>query len=61
MAEEDVMAQDEISNFKFLIRRHCGGVEPIKYLNRETGDRSKSSKFTAKDFSAGPTEIRWES
>ena len=32
------MAPPEISNFKFLIRRHAATVEPIKYLNRETGE-----------------------
>ena len=31
------MAEGKISNFKFLNRRHGVGVEPIKYLNRETG------------------------
>ncbi|MFT6862425.1 MAG: phosphatidylserine decarboxylase, partial [Akkermansiaceae bacterium] len=31
------MAEGKISNFKFLNRRHNDEVEPIKYLNRETG------------------------
>ena len=46
------MAQDEISNFKFLIRRHCGGVEPIKYLNRETGEMETEQVY-------GEGFLRW--
>ncbi|RZN90592.1 MAG: hypothetical protein EVB10_03055, partial [Verrucomicrobiaceae bacterium] len=52
MCEEDVMAQHEISNFKFLIRRHCGGVEPIKYLNRETGEMETEQVY-------GEGFLRW--
>jgi phosphatidylserine decarboxylase len=52
MAVEDVMAQHEISNFKFLIRRHDCGVEPIKYLNRETGEMETEQVY-------GEGFLRW--
>lgn len=52
MAEQDVMAQHEISNFKFLIRRHAACVEPIKYLNRETGEMETEQVY-------GEGFLRW--
>jgi len=52
MAEEDVVACGEISNFKFLNRRHAAGVEPIKYLNRETGEMETEKVY-------GEGFLRW--
>lgn len=38
MTVRDVAVNSEISNFKFLFISHCHPVEPIQYLNRETGE-----------------------
>ena len=38
MAEEDVAPTGKISNFKFPNYRHCPRVDPIQYLNRESGE-----------------------